>query len=612
MRRHPRLLLSMSMVAVLVLGVLTPKLRAAWTTGTGIAPTISTPAASRVWLAGSDHSVSGSATDTDYCAVESPASQDDEVLVWFTGTSGTFTGNANWGLGSVSTTYICSNNEGSDTLTLHADDDDANVPAGTTDPDGTIRADDGAATATVEVSVVKPDVFAVNFTGDIEVRDLDGALLPDYEWTQGASINYAAVFGFMSTLKAKIKISLGALTDTSLVTMHADPSGLDLPAWEPVPPGPGPKVSGPSVTLSSTSNNTEFGVFTANTRWMSGLVQKPGTAYTYGAGQAKYYSGGYITWYYVVPSGSNTPIAMGPPTGPHKICKTLPGPSGDGKYEEVFIMSCKAGTPYYLRSEIKGDPSYPDLTQQELRDQNILCLDWQLNHFEGNAVLQDSTVLHYSTAGDASYAPGIAPDYAVLNYGHGTALEFSALFVDWARAQGLTASLGGRKLDTSPANGQPWTHFARTLSSGNHAINQPVLPAEEELPFVANGAYPNPAPSSINTLEVSLMAFDYHVYVIGLASDSAKQRIYEPTFPRSAVDVSYPPNPNWYTFEGTETFMTDYWEHLFAYLYGTIAVQGAADQTVYVRTDDFPNTGASPDTLELPTYLPEIPADPWE
>jgi len=120
------------------------------------APVITNPAASEVWLGGSDHVASCSpAVDKDCNRGVTPnVLVDDSVSHYWTG-SGEFKDNDFIG---TSVTYICTTGPGTDTLTVYANDNFA--------PEwNTYLADDQETSDTETVSVVIPWIEEINFSG---------------------------------------------------------------------------------------------------------------------------------------------------------------------------------------------------------------------------------------------------------------------------------------------------------------------------------------------------------------------------------------------------------------------------------------------------------------
>lgn len=106
----------------------------AWLAGTGVRPvvadydknpvmgdvTLNNPAASEVWLAGSDHTLTCSTVTDQDCNLETGLPETDYVTHWWTSTSGEFPGPT--GNIGVSVKYVCNDVAGTETVHVRADD----------------------------------------------------------------------------------------------------------------------------------------------------------------------------------------------------------------------------------------------------------------------------------------------------------------------------------------------------------------------------------------------------------------------------------------------------------------------------------------------------------
>jgi hypothetical protein len=282
----------------------------------GTAPTISVTSPSnnsRVWLAGSDHTVTCAASDIDECTSTTAEvfDVDDSLTIWWTG-SGTFKNGQNIG---TSVTYVCRNTAGTDTIVAHGDDNKpADAAAAAADANSALF-DEDAVTSTRTVAVIIPVLNTLEYkTGSFTISDVTK---PEYNRT-GPARNDPGAFkqNTSPNCTAESKFwNATSLTNGSDVTVKGFTTGTDMNHW--------------------LAANGTFG-----TTW-------PSAAFTHDGGPiiSKVKKATYDTeWKYKVPSGSDTYITMNTQASciayivldtPHVY-----GGAGNEEAKQVFDYSC--------------------------------------------------------------------------------------------------------------------------------------------------------------------------------------------------------------------------------------------------------------------------------
>lgn len=261
---------------------------------------ITNPAASEVWLAGSDHSLTCStASDTDRCRPNAEAEwQDiaDSVTHYWTGT-GTFKDNDNIG---TSVTYICTNTAGNNTVTVYANDNYA--------PDNnTAIVDETAKSDSETVSVIIPVIDQITYGGGNHT--ISDVTTPEYD--RAASRNEPAAYTkSASSITASTTFwSSTALTESSGVDVFGTTTGTDVNHW-----------------------GTGSGTF--GTSWPSAAISNDGDVLCSTVKKATYTT----TWKFRCPTGSNTWIESTTQSD-HVIYVTLSTP-GLAPTKQIIDYAC--------------------------------------------------------------------------------------------------------------------------------------------------------------------------------------------------------------------------------------------------------------------------------
>ena len=277
-------------------------------------PDITNPVPNEVWLAGSDHSLTAFAYDCDWDTWEQEAVTDSVTFTW-SGT-GTFWNSDNVG---NPVTYLCTNSESNNTVSVSADDDYSGPLA----PDDVALApEDATETIDETVSVIVPEPDELTFldcdeSGGAKHDKISDASAP--EWTRNPSKSHPAAYTRSTSTTSKYtKVAVkfwdsSSLTEDSTVDVFGAGSG-DAPFL-----GLYSTDSGEAWSSWPTSSTTH----TADTALPLSVSISTGS----------------IGWYYRVPSGTNEWIDMGD-TGTHKIYVVFATPV-QPEDAAVFELSCQ-------------------------------------------------------------------------------------------------------------------------------------------------------------------------------------------------------------------------------------------------------------------------------
>jgi hypothetical protein len=348
-------------------------------------PSITSPIANRVWLAGSDHTVTCSAsTDTDYErdnpeAQWSPFNEQPITYTW-TGT------NRNFPRGNVgqSVTYVCSNTAGTATLTVTA----SAVPV---DPSLTKSP---VASDPVNVSVIIPVVDQISYAG--AKNTINGVTSPEYDRSSGTNQPVSYTVGANPEADVKVWASTN-LTDGSSVVMSGTSSGDFLRTqWG--------------------NASATFGTDWSSTASVTALCIPTIKSATYST-----------TWIYCCPTGSNTFINMSTISGSRiyltrqaSLSWTARSGVAYAETEAAYALSCKyctgmnaattdANVCDNVMTGFSGDYVYNNL------DCAYMAADYtHLIGVQGTSGIQekwsvkDDTLLTYSDSECMSMTPGTA------------------------------------------------------------------------------------------------------------------------------------------------------------------------------------------------------------
>ncbi len=238
---------------------------AAWEDATALTVSMTSPANdTRVWLAGSDHAVTCTPSDTDKCRKQdgtTDASVADDLTIWWAG-PGTWKDNKLLG---ASVTYICTDTAGANALTVFADDNkSADAPA---DASGNSSLfEEAKVSDSHTVSVIVPALNTVTYgAGSSTISDVP---VPQYD--RAASRNGAATF-VRNTSPSCVAYSTfwhgTSLTDASSVSVYGVTSGDDMSLWAVTTGSFGTTWPSSNLTHSGGPLNDHVKKITYSTAW---------------------------------------------------------------------------------------------------------------------------------------------------------------------------------------------------------------------------------------------------------------------------------------------------------------------------------------------------------
>ncbi len=517
---------------------------------------ITNPEEDEVWLAGSDHVVTCTTGSDIDCDVVFWQKVDDSVTHYWTSDAGTFKNNDNIG---TSVTYLCTNTAVSNSIIAHCNDDYA--------PDSNSALfDETETTDTETVSVIIPEVIEVNFqpaSGAYNLKTHEGdatvssTSVAEYVRTLGAedpTTNEPAVFKKGTPIKLKFKASHDQdLTESSGVTVKAYPGAVD--------PG-------------------ELGSQTFGTTWPceTGILTTGNLASTIKYIEDETY------FRYKVPSGTDTYIFTAEPAVTNTFCVVADAPVAGPHYKWVAMASCR-------------------MADGQASDTTKTIMDDIFDSLATYARVDDwTTELNYAfqDTGGGSNVDSLLDDTS------GSCGDWRQYFLALCNVQGLSSTDGLKSgnfhFDGTTQAYQPWTKF-RVEHIGINNVWEPSEAADYDI--VDDGEYPDPEENEVNAVEKEWWwdegnAFHDHSVVF---LDGATDYLYDPSFPPaggSPVTVDYPGTSGYKTYDGTDNFMTNFFESSCPYLYGEIDVDyGDGDDVLHIYTDDFDNAGATPDDIKF-------------
>lgn len=400
---------------------------------------ITTPEASTVWLAGSDHTVTCGFEDKD-CNLDTGKLDDDGVICTWSGASGTFKG----GCVGKSVVYVCLDTSGADWVEVIGLDE------GVLAPDYWEPAYDS-----VTFTTVIPEVIEVNFQLASEAYNLkthndnddtvSSSTEPEYVRTVGAQnpTNHSATFLKDSPLSLKFKLEASQpLTEgTGNITVKYAYGAL-------------------AYCLSAEADSQTFGIpwpYASDTMTSS---QKFRNCINYEDDCTNRFS-------YKVTSGSNNWILLSPQNIYHNLCIVAKAPANGPHYEWVARASCRMAW-YQDSDDVK---TIVDDIFDSLKD--YACVnDW-------------STKLMY-------YGDGTDTRSLLRDTGHaGMCNAWGKYFADLCYVQGLTSAQvvkrGFHVWDARPGIEYLWIAMIVTKPG----INRTSVQGPEEVFRVAS-VYPYP------------------------------------------------------------------------------------------------------------------------